>query len=762
MPLKDLGRLEGKVFAQSFQMGRCLAKSGEIALFDAVEISTHRALTMELTRSDEGSDEAFVDAPLLRVLHSRLLRLETAGVTSDGISYAAMEKARGEPLATRLDRDQRVPVLEAVEIAVGIAEIVDAIHVQGAVHAGLHPLRVFGSGDARHIWLSPGLRRGSRIDLLSDEWVRNLSAERSSVPWRNAALAIYSPVEYCAPEILLGSAPDPKTDVYALGALLYEMLVGSPPYRHPNTPRVAAGHLALHPMPMGTDVHPRIQIEVIRALAKKADQRPATMAQFAESLQRAIATPSAPPRQKHVHADVTTRVTVPDDGSWPDEEMPTLRVGGARIVRSRASDSLITVWETTDGNLVVQLSADFASNPRICKAFVGEAELLAGLDHPSIARVLESVAEGETAYVVLAAERGVSLRDLLSAGLTPSVAQRIGLEVAEALHSVHERGARLGDLTPETILITDKGRIVLLPTCVAGISRLADKSEPRRSYMGPELDGGTVHTGSDVYALAAILSEALGGAPAPRDTARTRALTQPAPTRPSAADLSSELRQSGEIAPPEDLARLVRRFCEGVLADTDLGKRPSLPAPSPPPAPAPAPGRDAEITKPVRVVASRTKTSPMPAPVLNAAPPPARAKVDTLVSGKTPSPATEATLAPSTKTTPAAPYRLDRSSARRRRATWIVLGMITSAAGFLALALASRRPPDEGKPVELQRAATQPPPIAAPAQPPARASEAPKAATTAAPPAVTPRQRPTRRRAERPDYGIDDLKPIPE
>jgi serine/threonine protein kinase len=350
----------------------------------------------------------------------------------------------------------------------------------------------------------------------------------------------------------------------------------------------------------------------------------------------------------------------------------------------------------------------------------------------------------------------VSLRDLLSAGLTPAVAQRIGLEVADALQALHEQGASLGDLTPETILVTNKGRVVLLPTCVAGLARLSDPDEPRRCYMAPELDSGDVLPGTDVYALAAILSEVMGRGPARENTARARALSSPAESRPSAAELSSELRDSGDLAAPEEVGELVRRFCDGVLDDTDLGKRkPSLPPPMRLP--------------------SRTKTQPLAlatlqqkAPLVEPLPPVSRTKTQPLALATfqqkappvEPLPQTPSPEAPDTSI---APIPLDPVPKRRRRAAWVVVAMITSAAVLIAFALASRPPrtigvagsnavdsPSDTRSVEVAPVASaaveEPAPSVSPARTPRRA-----------PPKRAPRPAPTPVRA----HGLDDLKPLP-
>lgn len=736
MSVNGFARRESTLLLERYRLERYLASSPGVACFDAVDTKSERLLTVELAHSDEGCEDALVDPALQRVKHPRLVVVETSGVTSEGISYAIMPRIRGEPLAAVMSRSKRMLAFEAVENAIAIAEILDPIHAQGVVHGALHPLRVFVGGANREgdVWLTPGLQRGAALDLESDEWIRSLEQERPSVPWSDVVRELYVPVEYVAPEVLLGQKPDVRSDVYALGSLLYEMLVGSPPYRHASSLRVAAGHLALHPMPMGTEVPPRVQIEVIRALAKQPEQRPASIAQLADGLARAIATPSTmPPRARaNVHSDVTKRVTLPDLAHWP-EEPPTLRVGKSRIVRSRASDSLVTLWETTEGKLVVQLSADFAQNPELCRSFVDEAERLTAIDHPNVARVLDSVAEGATAYLVLETERGVSLRDLLGAGLTPSVAQRIGLEVADALQALHERGASLGDLTPESILVTNQGRVVLLPTCVAGLAHLSDLDEPRRCYMAPELDGGDVLPGTDVYALAAILSEVMGRAPEREDTARARALSSPAGSRPSAAELSSELRDSGELARPEEVAELVRRFCDGILDDTDLGKRrPSLPPPMRMP--------------------SRTKTRPLALPTFERKPPPVE-----------PLPATSASEAADTSI---APIPLDPIPKRRRRAAWVVVAMIASAAVLIAFALASRPPRTatvtaahaiESPPARVELAPATSEARDEPLSIPGDARALSPVPSRRAPAKRAPRPAPTPRKT----HGLDDLKPLP-
>ncbi len=117
----------------------------------------------------------------------------------DGLCYYVMPYIEGESLRTRLEREQRLPLEEAVRIALEVADALSYAHAQGIIHRDIKPENILLSGD--HAWVADfGIARAIRL-------------------------------AYMSPEQLMGSrAIDARTDVYSLGGVLYEMLVGEAPF----------------------------------------------------------------------------------------------------------------------------------------------------------------------------------------------------------------------------------------------------------------------------------------------------------------------------------------------------------------------------------------------------------------------------------------------------------------------------------------------------------------------------------------------------
>jgi serine/threonine protein kinase len=213
--------------------------------------------------------------------HPHVAELIEVGALPDGQPYVLGELVRGETLGDRLRRLCRLPIPDVVDFALQAARALGAAHERGIVHGGLSREDIFLIPDLR-------MRRGERVKL------NDFATARLRRPVVSAASAAEVPgtAVYLAPEQLQARRRvDYRADIYALGGLMYHALCGIPPFMAES--RGALRELHLHALParprsLNPDVPYRLEVAILRALAKRPDDRFASMAAFARALESAM------------------------------------------------------------------------------------------------------------------------------------------------------------------------------------------------------------------------------------------------------------------------------------------------------------------------------------------------------------------------------------------------------------------------------------------------------------------------------------------
>jgi eukaryotic-like serine/threonine-protein kinase len=213
-----------------------------------------------------------------RLQHPHILPLYDSG-TADGLLYYVMPYVEGETLRDRIRREKQLPVGEAVGIAREIAEALDYAHKHDVVHRDIKPSNILLSGGQAMV-ADFGIARA--ISVADQE---SLTA---------SGLAVGTP-EYMSPEQGSGdNNVDGRSDIYALGCVLYEMLGGEPPFTGRTAQNILARHRQDPPPPLRV-VRPTLSAEIAAvveiALAKVPADRFARADQFAAALTRAVDTP---------------------------------------------------------------------------------------------------------------------------------------------------------------------------------------------------------------------------------------------------------------------------------------------------------------------------------------------------------------------------------------------------------------------------------------------------------------------------------------
>jgi len=200
------------------------------------------------------------------------------GQHSDGSAYIVMELLDGEPLDQRLARNGALGVTDALRIMRQVASTLGAVHARGIVHRDLKPENVF-------IVRDPEVASGERAKIL-DFGIAKLMGEHAGM--KTSTSAVMGTPTYMSPEQCRGAGlVDQRSDVYALGCVLFKLLVGRPPFDSEGVGEIIAMHLR-EPAPVPSSLRPGIPPEVdqlvLRCLAKDPAQRFAHAGELAIAL----------------------------------------------------------------------------------------------------------------------------------------------------------------------------------------------------------------------------------------------------------------------------------------------------------------------------------------------------------------------------------------------------------------------------------------------------------------------------------------------
>ncbi len=206
-----------------------------------------------------------------RLEHPGIQRLITSGQLQGGAPYMVLDYVPGESMRTYLSAHAPLPIEEAVRLAAELADTLQYCHEQGVVHRDLKPENLYIRPDG-HI-------------VVGDFGIALLQGARR-LTFRRLTNTVGTP-DYMAPEQVSGERGDARTDIYAVGVLLYEMLTAQVPFRGDNALAVMGQRLTTDPVPVRArrrEVSPELDAIVRRALARDREQRYPSMAALRDDL----------------------------------------------------------------------------------------------------------------------------------------------------------------------------------------------------------------------------------------------------------------------------------------------------------------------------------------------------------------------------------------------------------------------------------------------------------------------------------------------
>ncbi len=208
---------------------------------------------------------------------------------SDGVQYLVMELVSGETLQERVKREGAVPIEEALAIAKQIAEALEAAHEKGIIHRDLKPANVKLTPEGKVKVLDFGLAKAFAGDTSTEE-IGNSPTLSMAATMQGVILGTAA---YMSPEQAKGKAVDKRTDIWAFGAVLYELLTGKPAFHGEDVGDILASVVKTEPdwTALPTNISPSIRVLLQRCLRKDRRQRTPDAAILRIEIEDALAAP---------------------------------------------------------------------------------------------------------------------------------------------------------------------------------------------------------------------------------------------------------------------------------------------------------------------------------------------------------------------------------------------------------------------------------------------------------------------------------------
>lgn len=258
--------------------------------------------------------------------HPQIVSVFEVGETPDGQPFLALERLHGQTLRQRLRSAGRLPLAEALPIALRVAEALDYAHGRGIVHRDIKPDNLF-------LCLPDGSSEGSEANPKLMDF--GISRTVSDQELTQDGMVVGSPA-YMSPEQINGEPVDGRTDVFSLAVTLAEMLTGAKPFEADTVPAVMQQILRQPPRLDGLS-HPSLERVLRKAMAKRPGQRYASAAAFAEALRRtAPLSAPAPSVTTQFARPVRTRKAFSGRGLW---------LGAAALVGAAVGIGAVRQWQ---------------------------------------------------------------------------------------------------------------------------------------------------------------------------------------------------------------------------------------------------------------------------------------------------------------------------------------------------------------------------------------------------------------------------------
>ncbi|MCB9729172.1 MAG: serine/threonine protein kinase [Deltaproteobacteria bacterium] len=283
--------LIGRVFDGRYRIERVLGRGGMGVVYVAEQLSMAKQVALKVLprhlSEDPGQVQRFNHEALAssHLRHPHTIRVFDYGKSEDGHLYIAMELLEGQVLSRVIRRERGLPAERVVHIARQVVKSIGEAHQAGLVHRDLKPDNIF---------LCDFFGEKDYVKVLDFGIAKFTEGGGGTDQAHTATGFIAGTPLYIAPEQALGEPVAPRSDLYALGAILYECLVGAPPFRADTPIAIVMKQIHETPPPLRSvkpdlQVPPDLEALVFQLLRKRPADRPATAEEVGAALD-AVAT----------------------------------------------------------------------------------------------------------------------------------------------------------------------------------------------------------------------------------------------------------------------------------------------------------------------------------------------------------------------------------------------------------------------------------------------------------------------------------------
>lgn len=457
----------GRMLGDRYEIGAVIGRGGMAEVHEGRDLRLGRRVAIKILRPDLAKDPTFQarfrrEAQSAASLnHPNIVAVYDTGqdtLSPEGdngepavvVPYIVMEFVDGMTLRQIVASGRRLLPERALEITAGILSALDYAHRHGIVHRDIKPANVM-------------LTRTGDVKVMDFGIARAINDVSSTM---TSASAVMGTAQYLSPEQARGEVVDARSDLYSTGVVLFELLTGKAPFTGDSAVAIAYQHVSEMPaIPSTIDpgVSPEIDAVVMRALAKRADDRYQSASDFRADVERAIAGSPVTAAVPTIVADQTAMMT-PLDASGISSENRQV-VGGGRKGRSSAVFWVLSLIAITaaiigavvigrflvgsdGGNVVTVPSLDGLTIEQASET-LAEYELRIGAQTPEISERPEGTIIAQQPAAGEGIEQGQAVNVTVSTGREQStVPQLVGLTSLDDVRiALSDFGLVLGAIT---------------------------------------------------------------------------------------------------------------------------------------------------------------------------------------------------------------------------------------------------------------------------------------------------------------------------
>jgi len=437
----------GTILADRYKLQRLLGEGGMGAVYLAEHVHMRKRCAIKVLHREIASNEILARfkseaIAAANIGHPNIAAATDFGELADGSFFLVLEYVAGDSLRKAL-QGGALPIARALRIARGVLSALGAAHEKGVVHRDIKPENIMlleGGTDDRVKVLDFGIAKLDDGALAHDQG-RGLTRMG----------AIYGTPDYMAPEQATGRAVDGRTDLYAVGITLYEMIAGRLPFQGAEVVEILAQHVAKRPPPLTSprapaDVTTAVDELVGRLLEKVPDERPRNAAEAIALIDEALASLST-------KREASTLAGPPAAAAEPSTNTSWSRLEGAVAPMSRrmglAPSAVLRALAVGVGvsvlllGIVLAIPSRHADEPEVhpmTRPRIGNAAITSS-EAPSVSASVSTVPASSASSVASAPPSAST-----SAATTPTVAAAPAAKKKSSSSPVKDLGSKIKSL----------------------------------------------------------------------------------------------------------------------------------------------------------------------------------------------------------------------------------------------------------------------------------------------------------------------------